>query len=103
VTPASHESLYLLDPNQWRATVFLVIHNNFADPTALCWGQIIQVSVGWVAAVGLTYRDKLRKVGTPKGRVLGKNQAPRGDGKCNRKQTADGLATSITGKAETVR
>ena len=40
----THESLYLLDPNQWRATVFLVIHNNFADPTALCWGQIIQVS-----------------------------------------------------------
>jgi hypothetical protein len=41
--------------------------------------------------------------GTPQGRVLGENPASRGDGKCNRKQTADGLAPLFTGKAETVR
>ena len=32
------------------------------------------------------------------------DQAPRGDGKCNREQTADGLSSgSATGKGETVR
>ena len=30
----THESLYLLDPNQWRATVFLVIHNNSTNRMA---------------------------------------------------------------------
>ena len=35
-------------------------------------------------------RRSSRKVGTPQGRELARNQAPRGDGKCNREQTADG-------------
>lgn len=36
-----------------------------------------------------------RKVGAPQDRTLANGQAPRGDGKCNRKQTADGRASRI--------
>jgi len=48
----------------------------------------------------------MRKVRAPKGRTLGNAQASRkelwGDGKCNRKHTADGPATG-SGKVEMVR
>ena len=43
-----------------------------------------------------------RKVGTPQGRVLANGQSGRPEGKCHRKQTADGRETG-TGKGETVR
>ncbi len=50
--------------------------------------------------------DGMRKVRAPHGRTLGNAQASReesrGDGKCNRKHTADGPATG-SGKVEKVR
>jgi len=50
--------------------------------------------------------DGMRKVRAPQGRTLGNAQASReksrGDGKCNRKYTADGPATG-SGKVEMVR
>jgi hypothetical protein len=48
--------------------------------------------------------DGSRKVGTPKGRVLVNGQSGRLEGKCHRKQTADGVSSGRrTGKGETVR
>jgi hypothetical protein len=49
-----------------------------------------------------------RKVRAPQGRVPGNARASRGDGKCNRKYTADGRgsgrsASPGTGKGEKVR
>ena len=38
------EGRYLLDNKPIFLWSIVVTHNNFADPTALCWGQIIQVS-----------------------------------------------------------
>ena len=56
---------------------------------------------GRVAAAGLRSAEEGRDF-TGQGAEL--DQAPRGDGKCNREQTADGLGFgSATGKGETAR
>jgi hypothetical protein len=56
-------------------------------------------SVGW-SRPGTT---RSRKVGTPQGRVLANGQSRRLEGKCNRKETADGRTRPAMARSSQVR
>jgi len=64
--------------------------------------SLVIIKAGFVAA-GFPGRSRFRKAGGKSGqqraRVLANGQAARADGKCNRKQTADGFSGN-TGKGE---